>query len=241
MFRAITLAVVLSLATTASARPIIFDNITPNGGPLFTSGDIQASQKDAGFGFDAGVADDFTLGASSDISGDWRITEVNWIGRFMTGTPTPIDTFNIIFWPDDNTGHPAGSDAAGLPPKYSEALAIYNNVPATSAPGGGGPTSFEYSASLPDAFFAEDGVQYWIEIQANVNYPPLWGVEMTNLTQLGRPHNGFDLFFTPFWTESGAKHDTAFTLGGEPVPEPAAASMVILMLGLPLLRRRNRA
>ncbi|MEK6642824.1 MAG: hypothetical protein AABZ08_02870 [Planctomycetota bacterium] len=235
MIRAIALIVVLVLASTASAFPVIFDNITPNGGPLFTSGDIQASQKDSGFGFDAGVADDFVLPSSPDDSGDWRINQVNWIGRFITGTPTPIPTFNIIFWPDDNSGHPAGSDAAGLPPKYSEALAIYSNVPASSGPGGGGSTSFEYSATLPDAFEAADGVRYWIEIQANVNFPPLWGVEMTNLTQLGRPHSGYDLFFTPFWSESAALHDTAFTLGGNPVPEPT--SLIILMLGLPLLRR----
>lgn len=231
MARLFALGAILGLASTAAARPIIFDNIAPNGGPLFTSGDIQASQKDAGFGFDAGVADDFQFESSPDDSGDWRITEVNWMGRFMTGTPAPIDTFNIIFWPDES-GHPAGSDAVGLPPKYSQALAIYNNVAATSGPGGGGPLSFEYSASLPSAFVAEDGVRYWIEIQANLNYPPLWGVEMTNSTQFGRPHNGFDLFATPFWTESAALHDTAFTLGGEPVPEPGGLVGVVFVMFL---------
>lgn len=229
--------ITLGLAATASGFSVIFDNITPNGGPLFTSGDVQPSQLDHGFGFDAGVADDFILPASPHVSGDWQVTGVDWIGRFTTGIPVPINTFNIIFWPDTG-GAPAGGNVPGLPPKYSDALAIYSNVPATNSPGGGGPSSFNYSGALPTPFIAQDGVHYWIEIQANVNYPPLWDMEVTLMSQLGRPYSGFDLFATPFWTELGNDRDAAFILNGSPVPEPWSISL--LGIGLLALTRRRR-
>jgi hypothetical protein len=176
------------------------------------------------------------LPASSDPTGDWQVTGVHWFGRFITGSPRTIDSFNIIFWPDAGN-RPAGGNAPGLPPKYSEALAIFE-VSADAAPGGGGATSFEYTASLPTAFDAQDGVKYWVEIQAGVNYPPLWGTEMTLFTQGSRPYDGFDLFSTPFWTEFAAARDTAFDLSGEPAPEPASAVLALMGFSLVALRRR---
>jgi hypothetical protein len=239
MSRLVAPAAALGLASSAVAFPVIFDNIDPNGGPLFTSGDLQASQRDMGFGFDAGCADDFVLPASPDESGDWQVTDVQWLGRFVTGSPVEIDSFNIIFWPDAG-GLPAGSNSAGLPPKYNEALAIYSGVPAVSSPGGGGATSFQYIAELPAPFTAADGVPYWIEVQANVNYPPLWAFEVTLMSQFARPHYGFDLFSTPFWTELGNARDNAFILSGVPVPEPGGA-MLLGFGALVLARSRRRS
>jgi hypothetical protein len=224
----------LCFSAPALARSVIFDNIGPNGGVQFNSGNSQPSQLDNGFGFDAGLADDFQLPANP---GGWTVTDVTWYGRFVTGLPVPIGGFNIIFWPDAG-GQPAGGQGPGVGPKYSNALAIYNNVPASSGPSGGGDANFVYSATLPSALAVQDGVTYWIEIQAVTNYPPLWDPEMTVASQLARPHDGWTLFSTPFWTDIGASQDMAFQLGGTAVPEPGASMFAVLTIISLITRRR---
>lgn len=219
-------AAVLCSSNAALGFSVIYDNIGPNGGVLFNSGDSQPSQLDNGFGFDAGVADDFRLAANP---GGWSVTDLTWYGRFVTGQPVEIGGFNIIFWPDAG-GQPAGGQGPGDGPKYSQALAIYNNVPATSAPSGGGLNNFVYSATLPTPMLLQGNVTYWIEIQAVTNYPPLWDPENTVGSQMARPHYGWTLDFTPFWTELLDPHDMAFQLGGAPVPEPGAAGLAALAL-----------
>jgi hypothetical protein len=229
------LVVALTSISSALATPIIYDNIAPNGGLLYNSADTQASQFPSTFHFDAGMADDFRMAPSPGIGGDWLVTEIDWYGRFITGLPVSADSFNIIFWPDDG-GSPAGSNDAGTGPKYSAALAIYSDVPTASSPSGGGSSNFGYYAALPAPFLAHANTSYWIEIQANVDYPPLWAPELTINTSIANPNYGFDLFGTPFWTKSLAGHDMAFTLHGTPSPEPTSA---LLMLPAALLLRRR--
>src|SRR6185295_13663250 len=94
----LSLGLILGLVSTVLGDQIIFDNIGPNGG-VFYNGFPSTSQLDNGFGFDAGVADDFILPASSDASGDWNIKSLKWSGIFILGQPASDMHFNIIVWP----------------------------------------------------------------------------------------------------------------------------------------------
>ena len=233
--------VLLALGSAVSADQLIFDNIIPNGG-VFYNGFPSTSQLDNGFGFDAGVVDDFTLGPSSDPSGDWSIKSLKWSGKFILGSPTTNMNFNIIVWPsEDEAPTPAGGSDAGMPPDYTAALAVYNNVPANAVANPVGNNNYDYSANLPLPFTASDGTTYWLEIQAAVNFPPQWGWQLTGGTQGNFTYSGFAGLQDQiqFWTAAGL--DTAFQLYGDPVPEPTTAGLGIALIGLTLTRRTRRS
>jgi hypothetical protein len=238
MSKHLAAAIVLLLSAPLMADGLIFDNVGPNGGPLY-SGFSTTSQLDQGFGFDAGVADDFSLPTSSDPSGDWSVKHLKWSGVFILGQPIAITQFNIIVWPQEvGLPMPAGGSDSGNPPDYSAALAVYNHVPTVSSPGGGGANTFDYSADLPTSFLAEDNTPYWLEIQADRNWPPQWAWQIVAGTQGGITYNGFAglLDTIQFWSGSGL--DTAFQLFGDPVPEPTCAGL-LMAFGLLSLRSRR--
>lgn len=222
----------------AAAFPTIFDNITPNEGQNYGSFGSPASQKDSGFGFDAGAADDFVLPASPHLSGDWLVTGLTWSGYFSSGIPAANLNFRVIFWPKGDGDYPAGGTPAG-PPDYSQALAIIDGVSATETPGAGGGSTTDYAASLPTPFLAEDSRVYWLEVQPQLNYPPLWNWQATYRRQFSSPVAGFDLFGTTFWTPISDPGDLAFTLSGVPVPEPMGIGLLAIV-GLVLRRRCAR-
>jgi hypothetical protein len=220
----------------ARADQLIFDNIALNGG-TFYNGFPSTSQLDSGFGFDAGVVDDFVLPASSDPSGDWQIKSLNWSGRFIVGTPVTNMSFNIIVWPSEiGLDIPAGGSEEGMPPDYTAALAIYSNVPATAIANPVGENNFDYSADLPIPFSASDGTTYWLEVQAAQNWPPQWAWQLTLGTHGSFTYSGFAglLDTIQFWSPAGL--DTAFQLYGDPVPEPSTA-ILGLACGLLMMRR----
>lgn len=202
-------------APIVSSGDVIFDNITPNGGLNF-DGAVQASQLDKNTPFDAGAADDFVLPDSPES--DWSITGVQWSGRYWNPNgPGPITSFRIIFWPDAG-GIPAGSQEAGLPPDYSQALAIFT-IPgnANEVPNDGGfPYFFDYSVDLPEPFIADPNVTFWLEIQPTMNFSPQWGWQVTSGRQGFEPQRGFDFFDVAFWTPINDPGDLAFVLIGEP-------------------------
>jgi len=233
------LAAVLACVPSAWAFPVIFDNITPNEGQNYTSFTSPASLKDTGFPFDAGAADDFVLPPSSHPSGDWLVTGLTWSGLFGTGFPVPISNFRVIFWPKATETLPAGGTPSG-PPDYGQALAIYENILPTETPGAGGGATFDYAADLPTPFVADDGQTYWLEIQPSFNYPPLWNWQVTYRRRLSGPVRGWDLFGLPFWSPIEDQGDLAFTLLGEPVPEPVSGFLLALVATAALQVRTRR-
>ena len=231
------LAVGVSSAAFAGHDPVIYDN----GASDYNIGS-PASQLDPVYPFDAGAADDFILGPSGQGDGSWNITDVHWAGvTFGPGGVAPITSFNIIFWADVG-GMPGGGQAPGLPPDYTQALAIYNiagNANQTLAPGGDGVNNFDYWVDLPVAFNAAANTSYWIEIQPVTIFPPQWALQQTANQTGGVTHQGFDILNLAFWTPANSQADSSFQLSGVPVPAPGALAL-LGVAGLAGMRRRRR-
>ncbi len=225
----------LSSVALAGHDPVIYNN----GAPDYAVGS-PASQLDTVYPFDAGSADDFMLGHSGQGDGSWNITDVHWAGVYWNpGGPGPITSFNIIFWPDAG-GMPAGGQAAGLPPLYGMALAIYNipgNAGEAVDPGNPDGNHYLYGVDLPVAFNAAAGTPYWIEIQPVMTFAPQWATQATTGITGAPSHQGFDLLGLAFWTPVEA--DLSFQLTGTPVPAPGALAL-LGVAGLAGMRRRRR-
>jgi hypothetical protein len=208
-----TTLILILAAGAANADPVIWDN----GGP---TGFFTASQDDTAYPFDAQAADDFVL------ADDMYVTDVHWHGGYWGGSPVEPIAFNILIYADDGTGlapTQPGTEiygAYGVSPNYA-ADPNYAN-------------GFFYDIDLASPFMAQAGVQYWIGIQAVVNFPPQWGWTSTFDGNHGATTvQGFPLLGIPYWTT--LTEDMSFQLTGIPVPAPT--SMALLGLGA-LIRRR---
>jgi len=215
---AIVGAVILAGASTVAADPIIYDNF-PSG---YTTG-VMASQLDPVFPFDAQLADDFTL------TGNYLVTDVEWVGGFFGGDPVTIPHWNILFYDDDGgtpTGGPLDPTGTALENFQLAAadVAVVDNLDGT----------FSYAADLPGSFAALAGMTYWIAIQPEFEFPPQWGIAPSSdstgaESQIGFPEIGFD-YWTSGTSAFGSPRDMAFSLTGVSVPEPTT----LLLLGLGL-------
>jgi hypothetical protein len=222
--------------SVAAADPVVFDNITPNGGPNY-AGNSPASQLSTGgqYVYDAGAADDFVLSATTPV------TDVHWIGLYFNGSQVPIRSYNIVFWPDAN-GVPAGGTPAG-PPNYAQALAIYNIAGTCNETADvSNPGIFTYFTDLPVPFVAQGGLRYWLEVQPVFDFPPQWAWLVTNGRQGMQAVQGFDYLQMPFWSQTSATEaDLCFVLTGTGVPTPGALAMFIPLAGGLLVARRCRS
>ena len=200
--------------STESGSPspsLVYDNLTANGG-LDPAGATPASQIDAVFPFDAAAADDFVLPVSPRCR--WAINGVRWTGlRWGGSDPGSISGFRIVFWPDED-GIPAGGGS--LTPDLGLALAVYH-VPGNAGESAVAPDTYQYDATLPTPLELLPGVRYWIHIQAEINFPPQWGVHITQGRQGMPPVAYFDLLELWAWTPVPDDGDLAFQLLGTPV------------------------
>lgn len=200
------------LAQDVAGNPsVIFENISTTGG-LDPAGASPASQVDDAFPFEAGAADDFVLPVSPLCR--WSVTRVQWTGKYWgESIPGTITGFRIYFWNDGG-----GSPASGIfsTPNPQTAIAAFEiagsaaEMPSAS----GAPGSFDYDAALPQPLELVPGVRYWIQIQAVAEFPPQWGLHITQTRQGLAPVQYFDLLSMPAWTAVPDDGDLAFRVLG---------------------------
>jgi hypothetical protein len=175
------------------ADPIIFDNGPPVG--LGSSSQYDFS----------GMADDF------EFEDPMLVTDVHWWGVIWNPPQAwnPGD-FNIYIYEDDGTGQPTG---AGM--QFPEVTAIAEWHPTVMGIDLGG-FNYEYHYDLDPPFAASANTRYWIEIQADLVYPPQWGWILTSGIWGHACRMGFDpLVQYPYWTLI-REDDAAFYLTGIP-------------------------
>jgi hypothetical protein len=193
--------IVITEPSGPNQRDLIWDNYADDG-----TGTGLSSQLDVEYPFNSQCADDFQFTQAMDVN------QVHWWGQFWNGGgyPNPCE-FNIIFYADDG-GVPTG---AGMDDPTSTALAVYNFPAVTGTLYG--TDAYEYDVDLDPAFVADDGVKYWVAIQAVVTFSSAgqygWSTNGANPDQLSFPVQGFPLLGTPYWTPT-TYGDHAFQLGG---------------------------
>lgn len=203
------------LLGSGSARAAVI-YLQPSDSP---GGTLNASQNDtspAGFGAFARSYDNFTLGVDS------LVQDVHWQGGYYNGSQAPIGSFTLQFW----------SDVAGDPgaPIYGVTL-----------PGDAGETLagsqfsgiYDYSVVLPVPFQAAGGTTYWLSIVPELAFPPQWGWH----TGIGGDGASVTDFFASHVLD---QTDLAFSLTGQPVPEPATLLLMVGPGAIALRRARRR-
>jgi len=212
---ATTLFLAASLGT-AHAQATVYTQ------PYDGTSSLFASQNDTsgGFGNFATTYDNFTLAASTSV------TEADWVGGYFNpATQAPISQFTVTFW----------SDSAGQPGSALTTETIAGTATETFVSNDGNSAVYSYAATLPTAFTATAGTQYWMSVVPDVGFPPQWGWA----SGTGGDGAAVQDFFGG---RSTLAADMAFTLKGSSVPE--ASSMIglgslVLGGGLLVLRRRK--
>jgi len=215
------------LAMPAAASEIIWDNYPAGHGQMLFS-----SQLDPAYPFDSQTADDFMLADAGDQP--WAITDVHWVGGFWQGMePVPGEPFNIYFYADDGTGN---APTGGPDDPSDTALATYQGVFPIETDLGDWRYAYELDLATP--FIADNNVKYWIAIQAEFVYPPMWGIADSLDAWGATAKIGFPMIGDPYWSELPEPGDVAFRLTGYRVPEPA--SLLAFAVGALILARRAR-
>ncbi|MGE0486234.1 MAG: hypothetical protein AB7Q81_18945 [Gammaproteobacteria bacterium] len=217
--RAVGTAIVLTLATSAHANPIIFDNM---------------AVVDFGFGsdYDFGggqfIADDFTLQAGANT-----ITDIHWTGFYGTAdTPLANDDFDIFIY----------ADAGGIPDVGNVVLSLTGITNANRTD-----TGIDVSVGIPFDLYAyaiditpltlTANTTYWLSIvndtTADLDDWWAWGTDSQG-SGIASSNNQVT------WNVSTRAAD--FQLTGQAIPEPAGVALLTLgIAGLRRGRRRHRA
>jgi hypothetical protein len=165
----------------------------PNGASGFSS------QVDVCYPFTSCTADDFT-GDGGPVVG------VGWWGVYWNGGVVAPDGFDVSIWADAG-GMPAGNPESGGALFY-ETHADYHETFS-------GPTEADYCTDFVNGLFVEDGVTYWLGIEAVFCFPPQWGWS-TGTGDGVDVWFGFPLLGYPYWTPGvnvfGFTSDMAFLL-----------------------------
>src|SRR5215470_17902426 len=158
--RCIVLSLVLGLAATALADPVVWDNGAPN-----ANGNAYSSQRDNVYPFDSQVADDFRLppNTTGDPLAPTLVTDVHWTGLYFNpGPPGNATAFNILFYndaggvPTGGPGDPSGTAFAS----FNIPIALCNETPVAGTP------YFTYDVTLPAGVVVQKNTTYWLAIQS---------------------------------------------------------------------------
>jgi hypothetical protein len=202
-------AIAIGSGEVSAQAIVVFDNIATTGG-LDVAGASPASQVDSVFPFNAGAADDFVVPASPLCR--WSIGSVRWACKHWgNASPNQVSAFRIVFWSDEE-----GLPQSGLNhlPDLGLAFASFTVPVAGGIPNAAAPDAFDFEAVLPQSVEFMPGKRYWIEIQAVAQYPPQWGMHITQGRQGLGPIQYFDLLSIPAWMSVPDDGDLAFQLLG---------------------------
>jgi hypothetical protein len=192
------------LAPFQAAQASVIFNQTAN----FPGGGVTASQNDPiSFGNFATVYDNFSFSSDNLVDG------IDWVGGYFGGGPAAISSFALSIF-DDNGGQPGSL-------LFSETI---TGDAGETFIGGNTIITYSYSASLTSSFLAQGGETYWLAIVPTLGFPPQWGWYTSS--------EGDGVSYQDFLgNRSQLGEDFAFSLAGEPVPEPSAM-LGLLSLGL---------
>lgn len=192
-----------SFSCPTAGMTILWDNYPCTQGPPTGA---TCSQYAANYPFWAQVADDFQLTAASTVK------RVRWVGSYYGSGTNTITAFKVLIYDnavDQPTG--AGQPNPSVTAIYTGAIPIAN---VTVTANGDGTTTYE--AALPTNFVTAAGTHYWIAIEAQLNFVPLWGISTSPLPgRLIQARTGFPILGIQFWN-GGLTHnaDMAFKLYG---------------------------
>lgn len=206
---------------TSTCGSVIWDNYPVGNKPAFDfsfaePGDVDVSQ----------VGDDFMFSGSA-----YEITAVEWSGGSIEPFGVePVTEFNIFVHADD------GTNTAPTLPERSSAIFSETLIPVaavTSTPNAQFGGFFDFSYCLTTPFITEDGVKYWIAVQAVTDGSAQWALLRSNAMQLSPGRFGFPGIGVPYWTGivgDGIEADTSFRLRGGPY-EPGEAGACCVLSG----------
>lgn len=214
MKRLFIVAVLPLLASGTGAAAIYSQAPNPAGGSYQSSAWAQTGSE-----YDQLIWDGFTLGTSRDI------TQIAWRGSYGISSAA-LSGFTISIYPSIMGGSEPYLSAGTLV-QYT----ISGNSGETLAGTYGGASMYDYQYTLPTPFFAQGGTKYWLQIVAEQQGIPGWGLasgtggDGTHFLEWAGTHQ--------FSTTIG---DTAFTL----VPEPTTYALAtgLVLLGFAFWRRR---
>lgn len=197
------LVVLCAFAACVASASILYTQ------PYDGSGNLLASQNDTnsgGLGNFATVYDNFTLANVSSIS------EVTWTGGYFNpATQAPIAQFDVSFY----------SDSGGAPGALLTSYVITGTATETLLGG----AIYTYDVSLPTAFSAAGGTQYWLSVVPDLGFPPQWGWA----TGMGGDGSAYQVFLG---SGGPVAFDMSFALGGTTIPEPVSFALTGIGLGL---------
>jgi MYXO-CTERM domain-containing protein len=204
------------LFITGSVHAQVYYNQPYNGSDLaYSSQDSTGS-----FGDWALVYDDFTF-SSSFV----QFNTVTWDGTFFQGAPAPVNGFNIDFY-TDNGGTPG-----------TLALSYYITGDANQTfigYGAYGLADYSYSANVGEIDAFNYG-PFWVSIQADMNFPPIWGWLTSNVGN----DNAYQTYFGNTYLLG---MNQAFALSQTSTSNtPGPAALVPFGIGLLGVLRRRKA
>lgn len=212
MFAKSFAAAALLLAAGTANAGVLFSQPHDGGSSLF------ASQNDTtgGNGNFATVFDDFTLNASSAITG------LEFVGGYFQGTQAPISSFTFALY-GNGAGGPGG------------VIASFSGTATETLING---QIFSYAASLPETVLGPG--TYWLSIVPSVGFPPQWGWATSEIGN----DNAYQVFLGT--GSNIGRNMAFSVLGSSTsvVPEPATWALLISGFGLvggALRRQRGTA
>ena len=206
--RIIFVAVLLALVTAmpaAASTTLVTQNTDLNFGVI--------SQNDLG-----GQGNYATAYDNFRINGDYKLTFMQWTGSYYNPAQQgPITGWTVTFY-NDNGGQPGGAcctvQVAGT---ANESFLGFDHV--------GDPT-FNYSLDLGGICCFLNGVEYWVSVVPDLQYPPEWAWESSS--------DGDGISYQDYYSQRlFHNNDLAFSLVGDPCdPTPEPGSLVMLGSGL---------